>query len=131
MGETVTLEDGRVINGINYLGPEIKGRVICVLGDTRPCENAVTLASCADVVVHEATFSADSDEMARNYFHSTTAQAARLALNAQAHTLYLNHISSRYLKENWNQLTEEAKAIFPNTKMAYDFLEATIDTHKN
>ncbi|MBS4199586.1 ribonuclease Z [Bacillus sp. FJAT-49732] len=130
-GETVTLENGKVLNGNNYLGPEIKGRVICILGDTRPCENAAILASEADVVVHEATFAADSEEMANNYFHSTTAQAARLALHARAHSLCLNHISSRYLNEHWNQLTEEAKVIFPNTKMAYDFLEMTIDPHKN
>ncbi|MBS4194582.1 ribonuclease Z [Lederbergia citri] len=129
-GEMIALDDGRVINGNNYLGPDLKGRVICILGDTRPCENALILASRADVVVHEATFSADSEEMARDYFHSTTVQAAKIALNAQANTLYLNHISSRYLKENWNELTEEAKAIFPNTNMAYDFLELSIAPHK-
>jgi len=130
-GEMITLEDGRVINGNDYLGPDLKGRVLCILGDTRPCDNAYILASEADVIVHEATFSADSEEMARDYFHSTTAQAARLALKAKAHTLYLNHISSRYIKENWNELEEEARAIFPNTKMTYDFLEMTIAPHKN
>ncbi|MCR2820319.1 ribonuclease Z [Lederbergia panacisoli] len=130
-GEIVTLEDGRVINGNEYLGPDLKGRVLCILGDTRPCENAITLASRADVVVHEATFSAESERMAWDYFHSTTVQAATLALQAQAHTLCLNHISSRYIKEDWDQLTEEAKAVFPNTEMAFDFLEMTIAPHKN
>ncbi|MBS4217227.1 ribonuclease Z [Bacillus sp. FJAT-49711] len=130
-GEIVTLEDGRVIDGTDYLGPDLKGRVLCILGDTRLCENAITLASRADVVVHEATFSAESEEMARDYYHSTTAQAATLALKAQAQSLYLNHISSRYVKEDWNQLAEEAKTIFPNTKMAYDFLEMTIAPHKS
>lgn len=125
-GETVMLDNGKVIQGKDYLGPSQKGRVITILGDTRPCRNAFNLAKDADVLVHEATFAAGSEEMASEYFHSTTAQAATLAQNAEVQQLVLNHISSRYLKEDWDGLTNEAKVIFPNTKMAYDFFEIAI-----
>ncbi|WP_062104742.1 ribonuclease Z [Bacillus niameyensis] len=125
-GETVMLDNGKVIQGKDYLGPSQKGRVITILGDTRPCRNAFNLAKDADVLVHEATFAAGSEEMASEYFHSTTAQAATLAQNAEVQQLVLNHISSRYLKEDWDGLTNEAKVTFPNTKMAYDFFEIAI-----
>lgn len=125
-GETVMLDNGKIIQGKDYLGPSQKGRVITILGDTRPCKNAFNLAKDADVLVHEATFAAGSEEMASEYYHSTTTQAATLAQNARVQQLILNHISSRYLKEEWAGLTNEAKKIFPHTEMAYDFFELAI-----
>ena len=129
-GETVKLEDGRTINGKNYLGPKQKGRIITILGDTRPCENAVSLAKDADLLVHESTFEAGSEEMAHAYFHSTTQQAAQVARQANVKKLCLTHISSRYGKEHWGKLESEAKAIFANTIIAHDFLEIDIPSAK-
>ncbi|MBS4176420.1 ribonuclease Z [Lederbergia citrea] len=126
-GEIITLEDGTTVDGRDYLGPDQKGRVVCILGDTRPCENAMKLAKSADTLVHEATFAAGSEEMAADYFHSTTVQAAELALEAQVGMLCLTHISSRYGKEQWSKLAEEAKAVFPKTEIAHDFFEISID----
>ena len=125
-GETVTLDDGRKIDGNDFLGPEQKGRIVAILGDTRPCQNAIELAMEADVLVHEATFAADSEQIASAYFHSTTMQAAQIAKKANAKKLILTHISSRYGKETWGQLEEEAKKVFPDTLMSYDLLEVDI-----
>ncbi|VEF47873.1 ribonuclease Z [Bacillus freudenreichii] len=125
-GEAVTLEDGRTIHGSDYVGPSQKGRVLAILGDTRPCQNAVKLSVNADLLVHEATFSGDSAEMANEYFHSTTLQAAAIARDANARLLCLTHISSRYGKEDWGQLEKEAQSIFPNTKVVSDFTNIAI-----
>ena len=130
-GETVTLADGRTINGSEYVGPSQKGRVIAILGDTRPCENAIMLAQNADMLVHESTFSADSKQMARDYFHSTTAQAAEIARRANAGALCLTHISSRYTSEDWKELEQEAQSVFPNTKLAADFCKIQVEAQKN
>ncbi|MEG0079146.1 MAG: ribonuclease Z, partial [Enterococcus sp.] len=59
--------------------------------------------------------------MARNYFHSTTHQAAEVAKNAHAKRLILTHISARYLAQDALNLEKEAQEIFPNTKIAKDF----------
>ncbi len=51
--------------------------------------------------------------------------AAQVALMAQAKLLFLTHFSPRYAPGNALQLDdllEGARAIFPNTKLAYDFL---------
>ncbi|KQL53615.1 ribonuclease Z [Heyndrickxia shackletonii] len=129
-GESVELENNKIIHGGDYLGPTIKGRIITILGDTRTCENAVKLASNADILVHESTFSADSEEMAYEYFHSTTSQAAKTAKRADVNVLCLTHISSRYGLEDSKQLVKEAKSIFPNTYIAHDFFEIEIPTRK-
>lgn len=120
-GETVQLEDGRIINGREYIGSPKPGRVIAILGDTRPCENTVNLALHADCIVHEATFQKGQEEMATDYFHSTTIQAAECAVKAGAKRLILTHISSRFTMDDEIELVNEAKAVFANTELARDF----------
>ncbi len=121
-GQTVCLDDGRVINGKDYISTPKKGRIITILGDTRMCSNALILAESADYLVHEATFSAEESEMASAYYHSTTVQAAETALKAGAKHLILTHISSRYTSEDAERLKEESKAIFANTIMGEDLM---------
>lgn len=122
-GESVTFDDGTVIDASLFVGPDQKGRVVTILGDTRICENAKVLARNADLVVHEATFSKGEEKLAKDYFHSTTIQAAQIAKDAGARKLCLTHISSRYERGSWGLLAAEAKEIFPDTVVAEDFLE--------
>ncbi|MGW8459996.1 ribonuclease Z [Bacillus atrophaeus] len=129
-GEEVTLEDGRVINGRDFLDEPKKGRVVAFSGDTRVCSNVKELAVDADVLVHEATFAKGDDKLAHDYFHSTTEQAAKTAKEAGAKKLILTHISARYQGEACLQmLLTEAEDIFQNSMTAFDFLE--IDVHRS
>ncbi|GAB2723995.1 ribonuclease Z [Paenibacillus thermoaerophilus] len=119
-GETVTLEDGRTLNGAEFVGPPEKGRVVAILGDTRPCPEAVELASGADVLVHEATFDAELAELAKQFHHSTSRQAAEIARKAGAKQLVLTHISSRYQESGAEVLLEQARELLPGTTVAED-----------
>jgi ribonuclease Z len=120
-GETVVLEDGRELCGKDFVGEPIRGRTVTVLGDTRPCANAERLARHADVLVHEATFTGDMRDAAREYGHSTSVSAAETAAKAGCRTLILTHISSRYQEADEARLLGEARAIFPDAHMAEDF----------
>lgn len=120
-GETITLEDGRIINGKDYLGRAKKGRVVTILGDTRFCPNSIKLAKDADILVHESTFNKDETNMAKAYFHSTTHQAAEVARQAQVKKLVLTHISARYLAKEAVELEKEAQEMFVNTQLVKDF----------
>lgn len=121
-GENVTLDDGRIIHSSEVLLAPKKGRVVTFLGDTRPCPNIVPLAKDADLLVHEATFMNDLEETAKEYYHSTAGQAAKAAAEAGVKELLLTHFSSRYKDiEHLQPLLEEAKQLFPNTKLAEDF----------
>lgn len=125
-GEEVVLENGKVINPDEFVGPPQKGRIVTVLGDTRVCQNAVLLAKDADLLIHEATFSEDEEVLAHEYFHSTTLQAADTAVKARAKKLCLTHISSRYDRNDWKLLEEEAGKVFANTVISEDFMEIGI-----
>ncbi len=130
-GENVMLEDGTVIEASKFLGPTQKGRIVTILGDTRQCESAAVLADKADLLVHEATFSKGEESLAFDYFHSTTHQAAEIAQRADVKKLCLTHISSRYDRDAWELLVEEAQEIFKNTEIAEDFKEISIPVDKS
>ncbi len=124
-GETVTLLDGRQINGTDLCGPTEVGRKIVYCTDTVYCDGAVELAQDADVLIHEATFAHSDAELAFQRFHSTSTMAAQVALAASAKLLVMTHFSPRYAPGNNLELKDlltEARAIFPNTEIAYDFL---------
>ena len=125
-GEVVTLEDGRVIDGKDYVSEDIKGRIVVICGDTRFTPKSITLAQNANVLVHEATYEADKEKTARQHFHSTSKQAATIALEANVQQLYLTHISARYLGHQVSQLEQEARQVFPQTKVVKDFDTFTI-----
>ncbi|AHJ31261.1 ribonuclease Z [Nodularia spumigena CS-584] len=125
-GETVTLPDGRVINGNQLCGPTEIGRKIAYCTDTIYSEGAVELAQDADVLIHEATFAHQDADLAFQRLHSTTTMAAQTALVAGAHKLIMTHFSPRYAPGNTIELKDllhEARAIFPKTDMAYDFMD--------
>lgn len=131
-GKKIKLPDGRTFKGSDFCGSTETGRVLAYCTDTIFCENAVTLAQQADVVIHESTFAHQDAEMAFQRLHSTSTMAAQVALAAEAKLLFLTHFSPRYAPGNpieLHHLTEEARAIFANTKMAHDFLTYDIPRH--
>jgi ribonuclease Z len=121
-GETIELEDGTVLDGKEFIGPPQRGKVLAILGDTRICANCLALAQDADVLVHEATFSAEDGVQADEFYHSSTTGAATVAKEANVGQLILTHISSRYQGEDCAMLLQEAQEIFPNTLLAEDLL---------
>jgi ribonuclease Z len=128
-GERVTLPDGRAFDGADFCGPAQKGRSVVYCTDTTYCRSAVELARDADLLIHEATFSSDEEELARRSMHSTAAMAARVAHEARARLLVLTHLSPRYFPGNSVEpadLLREARALFPKTELAHDFLTVEV-----
>lgn len=118
-GGSIELEDGTTLHSHQVVGKPKKGKIVTILGDTRPCPNVAVLAQDADVLVHEATFLEDMVETAYNYYHSTTLQAAHAAKDAHVHQLILTHFSSRYKdREQLEPLLAEAQSVFENTLLA-------------
>src|SRR5579859_3969075 len=115
------LQRGESVRGVRpdqVLGPARPGRKVVLSGDTRPCESLRIAAHEADVLVHEATFAAEEVERARETGHSTAAQAATLAAQAEVRMLALTHFSTRYPV---SVLRDEARAIFADTVLPRDF----------
>jgi ribonuclease Z len=124
-GRPVTLDDGRVIQGASLCGPPRPGCSVVYCTDTVFSEAAVELARGADLLIHESTFSHAEAAMAIARQHSTSTMAAQTALEAGVKRLVLTHLSPRYVTGNAmtpDDLVAEARAIFPETQVAKDFL---------
>ncbi len=115
------LQRGETVAGVRpeqVLGPARAGRKVVISGDTRPCEALRIAAHQADLLVHEATFATEEEERAAETGHSTAAQAAALARDAEVRMLALTHFSTRYPV---GRLREEAREVFPDTVLPRDF----------
>jgi ribonuclease Z len=69
-----------------------------------------------DVLYHEATFTKDEEERAKETFHSTAQQAGKIAELAQVKLLLLGHFSTRY--PSLEIILEEAKKEFQNSQLS-------------
>ena len=123
-GQSITLEDGRMIHPSEVLGPPRPGKVVSYCLDTRPCANAVKLSENADLLIHEATFTEELIEESNHFGHSTAIQAAEIAIEAKARRLLITHFSSRF--PDIRLLLEEARSVFPQTVAAEDLIEVEV-----
>lgn len=78
--------------------------------DTRYKEDIIPIIQGVDLLYHEATFLEPLKDMAQYTGHSTAAEAARIAKQAQVKKLILGHFSNRY--KNLEVFTDEAREIF-------------------
>ncbi|MCT6827956.1 MAG: ribonuclease Z [Lactobacillus helsingborgensis] len=120
-GEKITLDNGTILDGKDFLGPNKAGRVVTIIYDTRATPTIAQLAQNADVLVHESTFAGNEANLAHSYYHSTAVEAAKIARDNGVKRLFLNHISARYLGAKAKKLENQAQKIFPNTRLANDF----------
>ncbi len=121
-GQTITLDDGRVITPDMLVGDARRGRRIVVTGDTRPCSGTIDASRDADLLIHEATFADEEAARAVETGHSTAREAAEVAQRAGARRLVLTHISARYSRDA-HELEREARSVFPRTSIARDGTE--------
>ena len=95
-GESVELDDGRVVDPDQVVGDPRPGRKLVYTGDTRPLDRTRSVAADADLLIHDATFADDETGRAASTGHSTAREAARVAADAGVDSLALTHVSSRY-----------------------------------
>jgi ribonuclease Z len=124
-GDDVRDVSGNVLyqNEALTLSPR-KSRTYAYCTDTEFDKNIVEQIKNIDLLYHEATFIDDEESKARETKHSTAKQAATVAQLAEVGTLLLGHFSARY--KDLAPILEEARSIFPNSKLALEGEEFTI-----
>ena len=124
-GNVVVLDDGRSIDPVKsgILGESRKGRILVISGDTMPTKTIRDYLKAHEVtlLIHEATFLDDLNELAKEKKHSTAKDAALLAKEGNVKKLILTHFSARYL-DALDKLEDEAREYFENTIVATDNL---------
>lgn len=123
--------------GADFVTPD--GRVVPNAHLTTAADPSVSYAYCSDTVFnpsladvvrgvdllyHEATYADDFAQKARERFHSTASEAARIASSAEVRRLLLGHFSKAY--NNESRHLAEARAIFPPTDAANEGLRLSL-----
>jgi ribonuclease Z len=110
--------NGRMVRSSDVVGPCRPGRKIGISGDTRPTEKLSKFFENCDLLIFESTYAEELRHKAIENFHSTAAEAAKLANQSGARKLVLTHFSTRYRQNK--QLLEEARLIHENVDDAHD-----------
>ena len=116
-GEPVPGTGGEVTPD-QVVGEARPGRKVVIAGDSAPSPLTVAVAHGADLLVHEATFSEEEADRARETGHATAREAAGVARDAGVKLLALNHVSPRHPPR---VLLEEATEVFEHTILPRDF----------
>jgi ribonuclease Z len=117
-GEDYTTETGEVIKSEDVTVPAPEPRSYAFCADTIYDERIVEKLEDITLLYHETTYLKDLEARAASRFHSTTIQAAKIALLAHAKNLLVGHFSSKY--ETLDKFLVEASEIFPNTQLALE-----------
>jgi ribonuclease Z len=117
-GEAVAGADGSEVRPEQVLGEARRGRKLVLSGDTAPCDMTLAVAHGADLLVHEATFTDEEADRARETGHTTARAAAELAAEAEVALLALTHLSPRHPA---GALRAEAREVFDRTIVPRDF----------
>ncbi|MGM9804471.1 MAG: ribonuclease Z [Muribaculaceae bacterium] len=113
-GANWTLEDGTVVPNSELTMPsDFVPRKYAYCSDTAYYPEMIPQIMGVSLLYHEATFTTEDQQSAENAAHSTAAQAATIARDANVGKLAIGHYSIRYDDEA--QLLTEAQAIFANT----------------
>ena len=105
---------------------ELEGKVIAFCPDTGYCENAVTLARGADLVITECALG--PGEVDESWPHLNPDFGARIAREAGARKLILTHFdAARYPdKASREQAEQVAQGLFPNSFASFDGMQVEI-----
>ncbi len=112
--------DGETIPNSRFTVPSAPPRAYAYCCDTRYKPQLSQLVEGVSLLYHDSTYDSSCADRARLYYHSTSQQAARVALNAHVGRLMLGHFSARY--DNEDNILREAQAIFPNSFLANEGL---------
>ena len=115
---------GKKVDGKKLLYKEPARKVVFIM-DTRMCDNAVKLAKGADVLICEATYGEKEQEIASEYGHLSSVDAATIAKKAKVEALVLTHLSQRYDTVP-KVIFGEASKVFKNVRVVEDLDSITL-----
>ena len=116
-GENITINN-KLIKPEMILEPSRQGRILGFSGDTYPHPMLSKFFRKADLLVFESTYSDKDADKALQNMHSTSSDAAKIALDADVKMLALVHLSARY--EDSSIILNEASKHFKNVIVPED-----------
>ncbi len=127
-GEDIVRDGGERIDNKELTYTPYKARSYAYLSDTNYSARAAERVKGVDLLYHETTYSQKDDMLAKGRGHSTTHDAAKVAIKADAKRLIIGHFSSRY--KDLELLVEECREIFKESYIAHEGATFTIEERR-
>ena len=115
-GQDYVTPEGEVVPNSRLTRPAARPKRYAFCSDTAYTPSIIPIIEGVDLLYHEATFAESDLARAKETFHCTARQAAKIARDAHVGKLVIGHFSARY--EDLSALHKEAEAIFPGTILA-------------
>jgi ribonuclease Z len=112
-GKDYINKNGDIINNETLTIPNSLPKSYAYCADTIYHDSIAEQVKNCNTIYHETTYLKDLENHAAQRFHSTTHQAATIALKANIEKLIIGHFSSKY--ENLDNFLIETKEIFNNS----------------
>lgn len=128
-GKSVKLDDGTTINPEDVTSPSPQPIKIVYSGDTKPCQALREAVKDANILIAEAMFTSEHEELASERGHSTAKSMAEIASESNVGLLVLTHYSPRYF--DGSDIIKEGKQYFGNTVLARDLMKIRVDREGN
>ncbi|MGI0115169.1 ribonuclease Z [Zooshikella sp. RANM57] len=130
-GKTITLADGRLVNGVDYIAAPPKPRQFIIGGDNdKPMCLQSALSDC-DLLIHEATMTEEMRAAIQGHVsHSTASGVAQVAEQTQLPNLVLTHFSARFMDRHHvlqNVIDEARQHYSGQLFLANDFVQFHLD----
>jgi ribonuclease Z len=117
-GKDFKTSEGQVIPNSELTLPPFRTRSYSYISDTAYSEEIIELIRNVDILYHETTFLQKDADLASETLHSTTREAAEIAVKAGARKLLIGHFSSRY--KTYDSFEKEAQEVFLETTAVND-----------
>jgi ribonuclease Z len=117
-GEDYMTKEGNLIKNEWVTEAGEPGKTYAFCADTKYDETIIPHIQGADMIYHETTYLDNLRDRAEARFHSTTRQAATIALKAGVKKLLIGHFSSKY--DTLEEFEQEAREVFPATELALE-----------
>ena len=128
-GESIQLKDGTTVNPEDVTGPIPNPLKIVYSGDTRPCQALREASQDAAVLISEAMYTEEHEDLAQERGHSTAKGIAQIASESNVGLLVLTHYSPRYF--DGSNILREGKNYFANTVLARDLMRIIVNKDGN
>ncbi|MBI4944940.1 MAG: ribonuclease Z [Bacteroidetes bacterium] len=117
-GQDFISQEGKRIPNAELTTEAPSPRSYAYCSDTIYNESYVQQIKNVNLLYHEATFTSDMSERAKDTHHCTAHEAGSIALKANVNQLIIGHYSARY--RELEPLLAEAKQVFSNTLLAIE-----------
>lgn len=118
MGENIIAENGELVLNETVTFPNSPAKSYAFCGDTLFNPAVAEKVKEVSLLYHETTYLKNLEDRALLRYHSTTTQAAEIAVKANVENLLIGHFSSKY--EVLDEFVGEAREVFPATNLAIE-----------